>query len=161
MIRRPPRSTLDRSSAASDVYKRQGWKGEYFANADLQGQPVVVQDDPQINFNWGAGAPAPGVPPNDYSVRWTREQAFEQGAYRFAVNVEGGVRLWLDGQILIDSWSDQGLRLEQADSPSLASGVHPVRVEYRKRSGNGLIAASYNHLRSHEPVLDIVCRLLL
>ena len=24
MIRRPPRSTLDRSSAASDVYKRQG-----------------------------------------------------------------------------------------------------------------------------------------
>src|SRR5678815_5818676 len=27
MIRRPPRSTLDRSSAASDVYKRQGWRG--------------------------------------------------------------------------------------------------------------------------------------
>ena len=26
MIRRPPRSTLDRSSAASDVYKRQGLK---------------------------------------------------------------------------------------------------------------------------------------
>src|SRR5678809_1789573 len=26
MIRRPPRSTLDRSSAASDVYKRQTWK---------------------------------------------------------------------------------------------------------------------------------------
>ena len=26
MIRRPPRSTLDRSSAASDVYKRQGGK---------------------------------------------------------------------------------------------------------------------------------------
>ena len=24
MVRRPPRSTLDRSSAASDVYKRQG-----------------------------------------------------------------------------------------------------------------------------------------
>src|SRR5678815_6122751 len=27
MIRRPPRSTLDRSSAASDVYKRQVFKG--------------------------------------------------------------------------------------------------------------------------------------
>src|SRR5678815_2697319 len=27
MIRRPPRSTLDRSSAASDVYKRQGRRG--------------------------------------------------------------------------------------------------------------------------------------
>ena len=28
MIRRPPRSTLDRSSAASDVYKRQATWGE-------------------------------------------------------------------------------------------------------------------------------------
>ena len=28
MIRRPPRSTLDRSSAASDVYKRQAVVGE-------------------------------------------------------------------------------------------------------------------------------------
>src|SRR5678809_618151 len=28
MIRRPPRSTLDRSSAASDVYKRQGYYGK-------------------------------------------------------------------------------------------------------------------------------------
>src|SRR5678810_950548 len=31
MIRRPPRSTLDRSSAASDVYKRQDIVREYFA----------------------------------------------------------------------------------------------------------------------------------
>ena len=32
MIRRPPRSTLDRSSAASDVYKRQvkNYKGEKY-----------------------------------------------------------------------------------------------------------------------------------
>ena len=28
MIRRPPRSTLDRSSAASDVYKRQAYGGD-------------------------------------------------------------------------------------------------------------------------------------
>ncbi|MEZ4771025.1 MAG: PKD domain-containing protein [Caldilineales bacterium] len=132
-----------------------GWRGEYFANADLQGQPVVVQDDPQINFNWGAGSPAPGVPPNDYSVRWTRDQAFEQGAYRFTVNVEGGVRLWLDGQLLIDSWRDQGLRLEQADSGSLSRGAHPVRVEYRKRSGNGLIAVSWQLIPEEPPVAVI------
>ena len=30
MIRRPPRSTLDRSSAASDVYKRQNVKRETY-----------------------------------------------------------------------------------------------------------------------------------
>ena len=39
MIRRPPRSTLDRSSAASDVYKRQTlFSGAY---NDLTGKPTL------------------------------------------------------------------------------------------------------------------------
>eukprot|EP00826_Nyctotherus_ovalis_P037936 TRINITY_DN3507_c0_g1_i7.p1 TRINITY_DN3507_c0_g1~~TRINITY_DN3507_c0_g1_i7.p1 ORF type:complete len:116 (+),score=26.02 TRINITY_DN3507_c0_g1_i7:28-348(+) len=35
MIRRPPRSTLDRSSAASDVYKRQVYSNRKFRLADM------------------------------------------------------------------------------------------------------------------------------
>ena len=35
MIRRPPRSTLDRSSAASDVYKRQGHFNQKKVNRQL------------------------------------------------------------------------------------------------------------------------------
>src|SRR5678810_200275 len=43
MIRRPPRSTLDRSSAASDVYKRQvPWRTNYDVNAAM---PVFVPPD--------------------------------------------------------------------------------------------------------------------
>src|SRR5450756_3131861 len=34
MIRRPPRSTQSRSSAASDVYKRQGWWAPGYRSAD-------------------------------------------------------------------------------------------------------------------------------
>ena len=37
MIRRPPRSTLDRSSAASDVYKRQIQDGLINTTIDLNG----------------------------------------------------------------------------------------------------------------------------
>ena len=43
MIRRPPRSTLDRSSAASDVYKRQNWKG--VANKTLAKYYRIVSYD--------------------------------------------------------------------------------------------------------------------
>ena len=42
MIRRPPRSTLDRSSAASDVYKRQALQGSPFHDGEAPG--VVVDD---------------------------------------------------------------------------------------------------------------------
>mgnify|MGYP003381690476 CR=1 FL=1 len=53
MIRRPPRSTLDRSSAASDVYKRQSFDsaiehGVTLVECDVQmtadGHIVVIHD---------------------------------------------------------------------------------------------------------------------
>ena len=56
MIRRPPRSTLDRSSAASDVYKRQG--GEHVVLGGTNDDDVLIGDlgDDTI---WGDGG-------NDY-----------------------------------------------------------------------------------------------
>src|SRR5262249_39258153 len=36
-----------------------GFKGEYFNNKELQGQPVLVRTDEQINFDWSRGRPAP------------------------------------------------------------------------------------------------------
>ena len=54
MIRRPPRSTLDRSSAASDVYKRQKEMiervtgAEIVSSADLVQLAQAVLDEAQI-----------------------------------------------------------------------------------------------------------------
>ena len=46
MIRRPPRSTLDRSSAASDVYKRQAQvAAAVVAAAEAQGRGVAAAGD--------------------------------------------------------------------------------------------------------------------
>ena len=78
MIRRPPRSTLDRSSAASDVYKRQ----------------VVLA----------------------VVVEWITDRGFAR--------------------------------------------VH-AHAQYPLTTFGGLLAVSYTHLRAHETVLDLVCRLLL
>jgi heat shock protein HslJ/uncharacterized protein YraI len=132
-----------------------GWKGEYFANPNLQPPPTVVQDDPTINFNWGAGAPAPGVPPNNFSVRWSRQAFFEEGNYRIQVNVEGGVRLWFDGRPLIDDWQNGGLRALEVDTGVLARGDHSVVVEYLKLSGNGQIAVSWQFVQAQPPTAII------
>src|SRR5664280_3924380 len=58
MIRRPPRSTLSSSSAASDVYKRQAWNHAFHTAA----QPRV-----------GAGDFVYGLDPNVSGdrIRWT------------------------------------------------------------------------------------------
>ena len=49
MIRRPPRSTLDRSSAASDVYKRQDKGKEGKSLNQILDNLVVVTEDAKIS----------------------------------------------------------------------------------------------------------------
>ena len=48
-----------------------GLKAEYFAGTDFSGRPILTRIDPQIQFDWSAAAPAPGVPMRAFSVRWT------------------------------------------------------------------------------------------
>jgi len=52
------------------------WRGEYYANRDLMENPVLVRNDVSINFNWASGAVAPGLPSDNFSVRWTRNLEF-------------------------------------------------------------------------------------
>ena len=68
MRRRPPRSTLDRSSAASDVYKRQGhaFDGGDRASIGLDGQHGTTLDGLTVEMN-GAGAARRGVAPVSYT----------------------------------------------------------------------------------------------
>lgn len=49
----------------------QGVQGEYFANADLKEEPAFTRIDDQINFYWESHSPAPELPDDDFSVRWT------------------------------------------------------------------------------------------
>ena len=117
--------------------KRKGypeWKGEYFANRKLKGDPAVVRNDMNVDFDWGGGTPAPGMPADDFGVRWTRQLQFPAGQYRFSVEVDDGVRLWVDDQLLIDQWHD-GPGSYQRDI-SLTEGKHQVRREMYERTGN-------------------------
>ena len=63
------------------------WTGEYFANQTLSGTPAHTRDDgggtivgssPTLDFFW-TGSPAPGIPSDGFSVRWTRSDVWAAG----------------------------------------------------------------------------------
>jgi PKD repeat protein len=128
------------------------WKGEYFDNPNVEGAPLFVRNDSRIDFDWGSGSPAPGVPANNYSVRWTRRISFPAGDYLFQIDLEGGVRLWFDDRLLIDDWQNQGFRTLQADPGPVSEGEHDLRVEYFKLSGNGRITVSGEPVQEPENI---------
>ncbi len=114
------------------------WKGEYFDNTTLQGEPVLVRNDEEISFNWGAGSPHPQVPADNFSVRWSREIAFEEGAYRFFARADDGVRVWVANNLIIDAWQPN---IEETFTGYvwLPEGTHPVCIEYLELGGNASV----------------------
>jgi hypothetical protein len=113
------------------------WKGEYWSNRDRSGSPALVRNDPSLNFDWGWEPPATGLPADSFSARWTRAVAFDAATYRFHVLVDDGVRLWVDGHLILDTWRD-GVREVTADH-AMAGGPHDLRVEYYEYSGEARI----------------------
>jgi len=107
------------------------WSGEYFDSITPNGS-YTTREDEAINFNWGWGPPAGGMPTNSFSVRWTGDFYFDQGTYRFYARVDDGVRVYVDGELVINGWRDGGLRLYTADR-ALATGDHEIKVEYYDR----------------------------
>ena len=110
------------------------WKGEYFANAALQGNPALVRNDPEVRFNWGGDPPAQGLRSDNFSVRWSRRTRFAQGSYRFYIRADDGMRVWLDSTLVIDFWDSTRTGLRSIDL-SLSEGEYSIRVEHRNSSG--------------------------
>ena len=89
----------------------------------------------------GSGAPAPGLPPDNFSARWLRNASFASGTYAFCVRADDGVRLWVDDVLVLDEWHISNGDLTLCRDYPLGYGLHAVRVEYFEATGNALIKA--------------------
>jgi len=124
-----------------------GLRGEYFRDRDLSGTPVLVRVDPQIGFRWDRGSPTDnlmargeagpgqGVPADDFAIRWSGQLLPPvSGIYRLEAAANDGLRLSLDGELLIDAWSDsQRLRAASATVALQAGQAYDLRLEYYER----------------------------
>ncbi len=111
-----------------------GWRGEYYAGTSPAGAPCLVRYDSAINFRWGTGGPASCVGSDHFSVRWARTINFKGGVYRFTTVVDDGVRMLIDGVVVLDAWKIQPETRYDVDV-TLTPGSHTVTVEYFEHTG--------------------------
>lgn len=93
---------------------------------------VLTRVDPTVNFALGSAAPAAGVNADNFSVRWTGSvQAPVTGSYRFTTVSDDGVRLRVNGQLLIDNWTAHSPTTNTSVAISLSAGVkYAITLEY-------------------------------
>ena len=121
-----------------------GLRGEYFRNKDLSGSPVLVRVDPQIAFSWDRGSPTDNlmargeagpdnaVPNDGFSIRWSGQLLPPvSGQYRVEAAANDGMRLYLDGKLVLDHWEDaERLRADSVTLDLEAGRAYDIRLEY-------------------------------
>ncbi|MGG4218403.1 glycosyl hydrolase [Paenibacillus jamilae] len=116
-----------------------GLRGEYFNNMDLNGSPVLTRTDSKLDYNWRAAAADPKVNADQFSVRWTgkiKPQYSE--TYTFTTISDDGIRVWVDGKLVIDSWFKQSWT-ERKGSIALEAGkMVDLKVEYYDEKGDAM-----------------------
>jgi beta-glucosidase len=131
-----------------------GLTGEYFNNVNLSGDPVMKRIDKQVYFDWKDGSPAPEINADKFSVRWSGDlKVPESGAYTIAFTSDDGIRVWIDGKLLIDAWKDQGSTTYKV-STTLSEGLHDIKIEYYENSGGAVAKFLWNTPRERENALQ-------
>ncbi len=121
-----------------------GLSAQYFANRTLAGAPALTRLE-NVDFNWGQGAPAPGLPANDFSVRWAGQLvAPTAGVYRLRTVSDDGVRVRVNGNLVINRWTDHGPTTDTSAPLVFSAGQHvDLSVEYYERGGGAVVSLSW------------------
>ncbi|WP_016955192.1 PA14 domain-containing protein [Catenovulum agarivorans] len=117
------------------VSSQSGFIASYFNNRTLTGSPVAVTRVSNIGFSTG-GSIGHGLGNDNFSVRYTGVITPDvTGQYTLVARADDGVRLWLDGALVINSWIDSG-PFDRTHSVRLeANRSYNVRLEYYEHGG--------------------------
>lgn len=155
------------SSAAARQSVGDGLSAAYFNGADfaqasrLQGA-CVSRIEPEINFNWGVGSPDPAVGADTFAARFAGKiDITADGTYTFRVTRDNGVRLWVDGRLVInrwtDTWSGQPGGAPDTAGVSLAGGRrYDLRLEYFENRGGAAVKLEWNRPEMDAGTFEVV-----
>jgi beta-glucosidase len=116
--------------AQAEGTNKTGMKGEYFDNMNLSGKPVVTRIDSAVDFSFGSNSPAPGVPEDQFSIRWTGKIIPPEPIHHIGTSCDDGSRLYLDGKLLIDDWTEHGEKPIRAEAELEPGKKYKVKLEY-------------------------------
>ena len=115
-----------------------GIMGEYFNNAELEGEPVFTRLDDNIDFYWESKSPSPELEDDNFSIRWTGYIVpAVSGTYKIGSWGMPTIDIWLDGEKLINFNSEHHAFHSEKAVEMEAGKRYKVVYEYKNWHGDG------------------------
>jgi fibronectin type 3 domain-containing protein len=124
-----------------------GLKGEYYNTKDLSGALALSRTDATVDFNWALASPGTGVNTDGWSARWSGQvQAPVTGSYTFSTTSDDGVRLWVNGALVINNWTDHASAVNNSAAIALTAGVkYDIHMEYYDSTSNAVAKLHWSY----------------
>jgi hypothetical protein len=129
-------------------------RADYYQGVNFE-TLALTRTDSQINFNWGdPGGPDPAVGDDNFSVRWTGEvEAAFTETYTFYPRTDDGVRLWVDGQLLVDSWINRSATENSGKIDLIAGTTYSLVMEYYEDSASAVAELRWSSPRTPKQLI--------
>ncbi len=123
-----------------------GLQATYYNNMDFTGTSIT-RIDPTINFNWGNGSPSTSIQADTFSASWIGQvKPKTTGTYTFYTNSDDGVRLWVNGILLINKWNNQATT-EYSGTIQLNGGQkYDIALEYFDNTRGAVVQLSWSSI---------------
>lgn len=130
-----------------------GVAAQYFSGRNLD-EFVLARQESEISNDWGNGSPADGIPDNTFSARWfTRlipPHESGQREYEFRALRDDGVRVYIDGELVLDAWAGVTTREYTGRVTLSAATEHEMRVEFTEGYGGARLSLDLVDLTTGE-----------
>jgi len=111
-------------------YAQGGLLAQYYDGSDFD-KFVSQEYVDEINESWYGEAPAAGIDPHDCSIRWSGQlRAGKTATYLFAAAVDDGIRVWVDGELIINQWHLNDMGRFSGEATLTAGTLYDLKVEY-------------------------------
>ena len=111
-----------------------------FTNVAFNTPATLVRTDAVVNFNWSTNGPDPSIGQTNFTASWTGSvQAQYNETYTFTTIADDGVRLWVNGQLLVDDWNTHSTLTTNSGSITLnAQQLYNIQLDYFQNTGNAV-----------------------
>ena len=117
-----------------------------FSNVTFIAPATLTRTDAVVNFNWSNTAPSAVISPTNFTARWTGcVQPQYSETYTITTVADDGVRLWLNGQLLINDWTTRtNAATNNAVVTLNAQQLYNVRLDYFQSTNNASVQLKWS-----------------
>jgi len=124
-----------------------GLTARYFTNSlkDFTVPLTLTRTDATVNFNWGFGSPDQTISNDHFTAQWSGQilPSYSE-EHTFYTNTDDGVRLWVNGQLIIDQWVDQGAKEWLGKITLTAGQKYDIKLQYYENAVNASCSLSWS-----------------